>query len=160
MRIKKIKDFGLGLFVCLFSLILCFLIIPSQVHVPKAFERGVSAQSPAFFPTVISVSMFLLGCVIIAHSLARKEAIGDENFLEHRFTRQGILIIFSLLIYFVLLGTVGFYIGSGLILVLLVWFFGERRWRLTFFVIGFFLLGIYFFFEKTMDVMLIGPSLF
>ena len=159
MNIKSFShEFWIGALLLFISLLAYFIIIPEQVG--GEIQRGVA---PTFFPRLSAVWVGFFSLLILIRSLlsVEKNPHTMPSPIETRAGRKGaILTILGSILYLVLCSLVSYIVSTLLILVLLTWTLGERRWYLIILATLVTTFGIYFLFGKVMSVQLPEGVLF
>src|SRR3990172_983613 len=108
-------------------------VIPSQITIPR-FEVGGGvggiAASPLFFPRLMAALLGTLGVIIFlrGHSRERNLRDGEGFAFEHSEALRLAVTAAILIVYAVLLETVGYLLLTPVTLVALCVFLGFRRW--------------------------------
>ena len=122
-------------FLIAFSLVLIGWVIPNYTSAPQS-DLDVR---PSFIPNVAAGVILFLACLMLYNSLKRVKAeqedvIDDEEFGDEAsgIGREELLNLVLWLITsaaaVILLGILGFSIVSGLFLIGLMWYAGQRNW--------------------------------
>jgi hypothetical protein len=131
---KHDRDFLVACFVIL----LAILVFWSSMTMPM---RGDLIESPAIFPGLMSVTLFLFGVLYAARSSARGGRIKLSDlcrsvvplFASHQ-TRPLVLgVLFPAVYVFVAVPLIGFYISSALFMTLMFYVY-VKPWRRWFFL--------------------------
>lgn len=137
MRVADFSDLATSGVTIAFACLALFVLIPVGVEDPGSID--VLALGPAFWPSVISVFMFLMGVILGAQGIRRLRADrvtagadrGDQRSLatalsEYAFGRWfGALVLLAA--FYVLLEPLGMIVASMLVMVALMLLGGERR---------------------------------
>jgi branched-subunit amino acid transport protein AzlD len=143
----RFKDFYLGLFLFIFSLVLIFWLIPEQVEISESWGQTVKAD---FFPYAITFLLAGLSLLLIFQSnRTGRFATRVEDKKVSSVTVICILILFAFYFGIMLIGMVPMGILS---LFALMKTFGFRRWHWALLLSITFVLGIFFFFEEIAQV--------
>lgn len=147
------------------SIILYWIIIPGQIHIPSQVTSAF--LSPAFAPKVFTLFLGLMGLVLLLITLVRSRTGSPTPSIE-RVNKKGILreegvVVIILIICFVFALSIkyfGMVFPSILFLGIMMSYFGQRKWVL---VLTIMLLGpliLYFFFHDLAKVVLPKGTLF
>lgn len=135
-----------------FALSVYFFIIPAQVYVPKAFIG--TANSPAFLPKLICITLALLSAIYLVNSLIafrREPAQGRVRASDWGIAGAmiGICIVYvgGILV-------IGLTIASALCVAGSIYFFGERRYGLITVIAVLLPALLWYFFVKIANILL------
>lgn len=152
-------DRWLGAGLVAASLLLLFVVIPSQITVPKIAIGGGSGgivASPLFFPSLMAITIGCLGALVFLRGHSRSRALANgEGFpfeAEQIYRIGGTVILLGLYLY--LLEDVGYVLLTPVALVALSAFLGFRRWATLIFVSIVFTVVVYVGFRYGMKVFL------
>lgn len=108
-----------GIFVSLFGIVVLFFVIPNQIEI---VDYGW--LKPATLPTIATIIIILSGAL---HSVFPK---GEVKFTLALALRA--LMIFSIGVLGVWLMTLSYLLAAPLLMLVLMWVVGERRWKWLF----------------------------
>jgi len=115
-----------GLIIIAFALIVYFILIPTQIPPDR---MGLSSS---FFPKFSAIVIAGLGVILFFKPLFSKNSENAE--LIFRMDRVSVIraiIIFSFMVsYIFLLHFIGFLISTPLILAMMLYYSGQRNWRI------------------------------
>ena len=153
MKIKSLgPDFWIGILCVSVCLLAYFVVIPREVE--GEIQRGVA---PTFFPKLSAIWIGFFSIFMLIKSLfsTTKNNQSEENLAEKRLGRKGVILtILGSIVYLILCSLVSFVTSTILILVLLMWTLGERRWYLIATATLVTTFGIYILFGMFMSVQL------
>jgi uncharacterized membrane protein len=159
MKIKPLEEDvwvgGLFFFICVF---LYFVIVPREVQ--GEIQRGLA---PDFFPKLSVWWVGIFSLFILAKRLVsdEKDHRPEESSIERRAGRKGALFtVLGSILYLILCCLVSYVVSTILILVILTWVLGERRWYMIAVATLVTTFGIYFLFGSFMSVQLPEGILF
>ncbi len=104
-----------GIFVSLFGVVVLFFVIPNQIEI---VDYGW--LKPATLPSLAAIIIIVSGAL---HSVFPKGGVEFEPALALR-----ALLIFSIGVVGIWLMTVKYLIAAPLLMLVLMWVIGERRW--------------------------------
>ena len=147
---NKAEKVGGGILL-IFSLVLLFVLIPSQVKEVKGF--GVS---PRVFPIILSMILLVLSLSLFWRGHSNKATDKDTNEYEISAKETKLVLLTVLLIgaYIVMLEYLGYLITTVVVLGFLMYMYGQKNIKsivITSLVIP---LTIYYFFTKLMQIRL------
>lgn len=144
MKNLSLKSKILGLSAISFSVVATLIIIPNGIYIPDniPFE-----QSPAFFPTLLSLAIGVIGFTILALKESPIDEVGGDNTNLKDFA--AIVLLFGL--YYLLIETIGLLLASIFILYGFMKMFGAEGQIKTSVVAILIPVSLAFFFE-TFDV--------
>ena len=116
----------------------------------KLHRKGDWALSPALFPLIITIGLFLLSLSLIHKGLRNEDKYANQ---KGDFKRVLVIIVFSF-IYLYLLAKAGFVLASIIYIFSFMWILGERRWWLLGSISTITPLAIYYVFVNLLDVYL------
>jgi hypothetical protein len=159
------SDIVPAVFLIVFSIILYWIIIPAQIHIPSQVKSAF--LSPAFAPKVFTLFVGLMGLVLLLITLVRLRTGSSISRIE-RVDRKGVLreesvIVAILIICFVFALSIkyfGMVIPSILFLGIMMSYFGQRKWVLVLIIMLLVPLILYFFFHDLANVVLPKGTLF
>ncbi len=144
---KKTKDFYLGIFLFVFSLVLTFWLIPFHVETMEGSQDSVKAS---FFPYSITFVLALLSMLLVYYSPQTSHHATRAG--DKRVTIVTITCIAILFIFYYGIRMIGMVPMSILSLFVLMRIYGFQKWYWALpFSVAFVLL-IFFFFEKIAQV--------
>ena len=158
MRIVN-KDTWLGLGLAVFFGILLMCVIPSAVVVPSNIK--VSSLRPDFWPIVLCI--FLVTCSLLLAVLSfRESADPDTPIRKKKEVSHGkravpanvkpFMTIAGLLAYYFAIEPLGIVISSSLVLAMLTFFYGEKRFKIVIPLAVLLPVVLYLFFTKVASV--------
>lgn len=115
-----------GVLLILFSLMMYFVIIPSQVKHIEGY--GISPQT---FPKLMAVLLFVFSVIYTIQSCMNKE---QETSYSHSSREQFIRFIVTILItviYIMCIGKFGYIVSTIIALGAYLYMFGVRDWKIT-----------------------------
>lgn len=127
-----VKDLQIGLFMVLFSMVLIFWLIPSQVEL---FSLGGSSEpllDARSFPYIIAACIGILGLLLsLTACVGKRESLktGEPVTTAGRLRVVGLCTISALYVWLVFL--VGYTIPTVVATLLFMFLFGENRWWLA-----------------------------
>ena len=146
------QDFLVGLLLIAVCLVVYFVIVPKQVQ--GEIQRGLP---PDFFPkfSLIWVGLFAFFLSVKSLFARATDLPFEESAIALKEGRKGVTFaIVGTLSYLILCSLTGFIPSTLLILVILMWIFGERR-RIMFVTVPLIVtVAIYLVFAKLMAVQL------
>ena len=140
------REINVGLIVVALALLSIFVVIPSGVVVPESID--IAVMSPDFWPLVVSIAAGLAGVfVTLGGVIELKRA--DKNGPEHspmdetlpielegdeyrpfgEATLRVVVTVGVLLALYFLVPFIGIVVGTMVMLVILIRFSGETRWK-------------------------------
>ncbi len=144
---KKTKDFYLGIFLFVFSLVLIFWLIPFHVETMEGSQDSVKAS---FFPYGITFVLALLSMLLVYYSPQTSHHATRAG--DKRVTLVTVACIAILFIFYYGIRIIGMVPMSILSLFVLMRIYGFQKWYWALpFSVAFVLL-IFFFFEKIAQV--------
>ena len=144
---------GTALFFTILSLLL-LISVPYQIAKPRlVMGRALTALDASLFPYIALGAMMLLSSLFLYRNLRGKLKLQPFNFTVSELCRTSIsLIIFFC--YALLMEPIGFMASSGLALLTLTAFYGNRNWWVGIAVSVCFPVIIYFLFLYAFQVYL------
>jgi len=126
---RLLTNVKVGLAVIIISLLLIFVLIPTIPHAQDMPTFAATGMNPKFFPAAIATGMIFLSFVLIVLSYLAPRVSSESvaSIGKKEMTRVGITAILGL-VYVFLVYLLGYLISTIVILGLLLWFYGERRW--------------------------------
>jgi putative tricarboxylic transport membrane protein len=118
-----------GIFIFVFGLLIYFVLIPYGIKVPK--NIAYVTTSPAFWPSIISVVIIIMGALLIIQE--KNNITGSDAEIPTPWkTRAPRLLIIALMLFgfYSLIETLGMVVPSIVLIFSLMIFSGHRRWRL------------------------------
>lgn len=109
--------------------ILLFLI--SAFFIKESFKLHNNQSwtlSPALFPIIITVLIFLFSIALIVQGMKNKEEVQERKRLENG--RGFLLVLFISIMYLIILPKLHFLMASIIYLFLFLFILGERKWWL------------------------------
>jgi putative tricarboxylic transport membrane protein len=152
-------DALIGLLVIVLSSLILFVLIPTIPH--DILQTGRTSISPKFFPTVIGITMMVLGCILIITSYLAP-SVGKELVLQigKKELYRVFLATFTGLFYVILMYLIGYLIPTIVVLAFLLWFYGENRWAVTFPLAVGISLAMFYLFGRVLMLMMPRGVLF
>lgn len=151
-RISVDQLLGLGLIA--FCIIFYFVIIPWQIYQPARLHGPLS---PRYFPRLITLFLLFVG-VLLTSGITIKR--GAKEIKEPEFMKDTVQIIAVFIVYYYLIGLLGWFTSSVTTLAFMTFLYGSRSWKITLFLSAALPLVLYLFFEKIAHVMLPRGFLF
>jgi len=139
-----------------------FCVVVYVVLIPTQIGKDEMGLPSAFFPEVSVIALGGLSALLFlkAH-FGKKPEVQEIIFRMSREEARRLMIIFVLMsLYVFLLHLMGFIISSPLILGLLMYYAGQRNWRIILPTIVGIPAIIYLFFEKGLKIILPTGRLF
>ena len=141
--------------VLLVFCVVVYLIIPIEIQELMRYDASMGL-SPAVFP---KLSVFLIAgfsAVLIFSALRPKDVAPreDRRALGMGSRARVITTFIIILAYVYLIGIVGYLVITPLALIILMWYFGERRWLLILSVAILATTGLFCFFRYIMYIIL------
>jgi putative tricarboxylic transport membrane protein len=150
----KRQDVIIGAILAFLSAVIYLLIRSSELH---SVSRGEVGLSPAFFPELAFIFIFISSCILAILSYYKPHERQQSEISKPFDTSQMKLvgtIVFILLLYIILINIIGYYISSFVVLVTLFWVFRVKSWyKILPISIGLMVM-VFFFFEKGLRVLL------
>jgi hypothetical protein len=154
-----------AILLIVFSIILYWIIIPDQIHIPSQVKSAF--LSPAFAPKAFTLFLGLMALVLLLVTLVRLRT-GPPTPSVKRVNKKGILreegvIITILIICFVFALSIkyfGMVMPSIFFLGIMMSYFGQRKWGLVLIIMLLVPLILYFFFHDLAKVVLPKGTLF
>jgi putative tricarboxylic transport membrane protein len=142
-----------ALFLLIFSVV-AYLLIPYQIEKPQMiFGRSLMNLEPSFFPRLSIVGLFFLSLWYLTHSFQIPEKNLFKEMGKAGLTRVGVTFLVTLG-YALLFEPLGFVLSSGLMVLILTIYFGNRNLFLIVAVTAAAPLIVYYLFTKTLQVSL------
>jgi len=167
-KVRK-SDLIPAIFFILFSIVLYWIIIPDQIHIPSQVQSEF--LSPAFAPKVFAFFLGLVAFILLLNSIVRIrrytlnasmkpgiEHVEKKSLLREEGLVAAILIICC--IFAVSIEYFGMVIPSIFFLGIMMAYFGQRKWILVLVIMLLVPLILYFFFHDLARVVLPKGSLF
>jgi len=163
MNTRKIdvKTTVTGLIFLIASLVVYFLIIPSQIEEPPG---GSLAMSPSLFCQVMTGILIFLSLLFMVGGIfagnrgtaAERAAVQKGDEIDHKkvFVTIGVAVL-----YLFIFETVGFFVSTAAVLLFLMVYYGSRNWVHVLGVMAVILAFIYFLFVLGLKVVLPGGVL-
>jgi hypothetical protein len=139
--------------VLLVFCVVVYLIIPIEIQELMRYDASMGL-SPAVFP---KISVFLIAgfsAVLIFFGLRPKDVAQDRQALGIGSRARVITAFIIILVYVYLIGILGYLVITPLALIILMWYFGERRWLLILSVAILTTTGLFCFFRYIMYIIL------
>ncbi|NIS69558.1 MAG: hypothetical protein GTO12_11585 [Proteobacteria bacterium] len=139
--------------VLLVFCVVVYLIIPIEIQELMRYDASMGL-SPAVFP---KISVFLIAgfsAVLIFFGLRPKDVAQDRRALGIGSRARVITTFTIILVYVYLIGILGYLVITPLALIILMWYFGERRWLLILSVAILTTTGLFCFFRYIMYIIL------
>ena len=157
MKLNSVKqDFWIGILLLTLCLLAYFFVIPAQVQ--GEIQRGMP---PTFFPNLSVIWIGVFSVLLVVRSFVPQTEAAKESVAKRRSGRNGAMFTISAgVVYLVLCSLFSFVISTIVILAILMWALGERRWH---FIVSATLVttfGIYVVFDWLMSVQLPEGMLF
>jgi len=162
LRGKNLKkqDVIIGTILAFASGVIFFLIRSSELH---SVSQGEVGLSPAFFPELAFLLIFILSCILIilAYFKSDKRQTSEtvKKFDLTQMKQVGTIFL-VLILYVILINIIGYYISSLATLVTLFWIFRVKSWYTILPVSILLMVLIFFFFEMGLKVLLPRGILF
>ncbi|NIO20065.1 MAG: hypothetical protein GTN76_04805 [Candidatus Aenigmarchaeota archaeon] len=147
---RKYLDKISAIILIVFGLIVYFILIPTQIGKDK---MGLPS---AFFPELSIFALAGLSLLLFIKAHFERKPEGEEiifHMSREEFLRLMVILVMMSL-YVILLHFVGFIISSPVILGLLMYYSGQRKWKIILPIIVFIPVIIYLFFEKGLKIIL------
>jgi putative tricarboxylic transport membrane protein len=147
------------------SIVLYWIIIPNQIHVPSQVKSAF--LSPAFAPKAFTLFLGCMALVLLLFALVRLRLDFTIASIK-RLNMKGILreegVVFAIVIicfvFVVSIEYLGMVIPSIFFLGIMMSYFGQRKWGLILIIMLLVPLILYFFFHDLAKVVLPKGSLF
>jgi hypothetical protein len=162
LRGKNLKkqDVIIGTILAFASGIIYLLIRSSELH---SVSQGEVGLSPAFFPELAFILIFLLSCLLTILSYfksdARQPSETAKKFDLIQMKQVGTIFL-VLILYVILINFIGYYIASFATLLTLFWIFRVKSWYTILPVSILLMVMVFFFFEMGLKVLLPRGFLF
>lgn len=157
--VKLTVDARIGLVLLILSLVIIFVLIPT---IPRdVFLSARGEVHSRFFPMAIAIGMIVLSVILIMGSYLVPR-VGDRPVSSARkkeIIRVGETVVLAL-VYVFLMYLLGYLIPTIVILGLLFWFSGERRWAVILTTAIGVSLAFYYFFGRILMLMMPRGLLF
>ncbi len=155
------KDFKTGIFIVIFAILLFVYIIPNHiVDNPKLIVSN-PAMSSRLFPYVLSIGLGIVGVAMMLAEIVNKKAWSNKKHMINQTAIARVLALLGLaLLYYWLMGILGYLLTSMLLLPVLMLFYGYRHYKVIVIVSIAFPLIMYYLFVTFMYVPLPKGILF
>lgn len=157
--VKLTVDARIGLVLLILSLVIIFVLIPT---IPRDIFLSVRGEAQSrFFPMAIAIGMMVLSVILIIGSYLVPR-VGDRPVSSARkkeIIRVGEAAVLAF-VYVFLMYLLGYLIPTIVILGLLFWFSGERRWTVILPTAIGVSLAFYYFFGRILMLMMPRGLLF
>lgn len=149
------RDSLLGVVLLAFSMLLMFVIIPSQVVDPKVPGTFIA---PDFFPKALAGFLIFLSALLVYNGQAT--AAQSERADDKRITSATLMCIALILIAIWAIRWVGMMPASCIAMVLLMRMFGYEDWKKSILIALGFIIVMFLFFEKIAGISIPRGALF
>jgi hypothetical protein len=158
---KVSKDFKTGIFLVLFAILLFVYLIPNHIVDNPRLIVSNPAMSSRLFPYVLSIGLGIVGIAMMIAELVNKKAWTKSKHLINQTAIVRVLALFGIaLLYYWLMGILGYILTSMLILPVLMLFYGYRQYKVIVIISIAFPLIMYYLFVTFMYVPLPKGILF
>lgn len=141
--------------------VLYWRIIPTQISVPSMIKSPY--LSPAFSPRVFTLYLGVMAVILLLISFAdrkkskpAKDPVPDEKKMKLKMAAKEQLLVFTIwlvcVLYIFSIYLVGIIIPSALLLGILMFFFGQKRWTIIVSILIIVPLTLYLFFHGLANV--------
>jgi hypothetical protein len=155
------KDFKTGIFLVLFAILLYVYLIPNYIVDNPRLIVSNPAMSSRLYPYVISIGLGIVGAAMMIAELVNKKAwIKSKNLINQTAIIRVLALFGIALLYYWLMGILGYILTSMLILPALMLFYGYRQYKVIVIVSIAFPLIMYYLFVTFMYVPLPKGILF
>jgi len=144
--LKRIFNFNtaLALLIIVFSIVLYFYIIPTQIDKPR-LVIGRNPLDADMFPQVMAITLFIIGLIYLLVSFRIRETNGFKSLDREAITNVMVTIIACAIYSFILVGNdtghhigvdfgdlkIGFVVPSVILIFVLSLFYGNANWWLA-----------------------------
>ncbi|MBW1973542.1 MAG: hypothetical protein DRG20_01955 [Deltaproteobacteria bacterium] len=151
---KKIlnRDQKSGIFIFIFSIFLYFYLIPNEVK-----GKATGGMKPSFIPDLLAIILAFLSLLLIFEPFIRSLKTKEKIFINEqpiKIPSRTIVVSAIFFAYIFITPFLGYLLSSFLILAILLFYFGNRKWYIVIPLIFVFPLMLYWFFAKVMLVLL------
>jgi hypothetical protein len=140
--------------VLLIFCVAVYLIIPSQIPELMRYDASMGL-SPAVFP---KLAVFLIagfsGLLILFGLRSKKDTMEDQGALKWETGLRAVVTFGILAAYVILIDIFGYFVMTPLALVVLMWYFGEKRWPLILSLSVLITISLFAFFRYIMYIIL------
>lgn len=165
---RNLGNMIISSFMLLISIIIFFIIIPTQIQNPPQVKSIF--LKPTFAPRVFTILLGVLGLILLLKAILKRkvglfkeeeteEAYGDEKYTFEK-EKLAIFVLFICVITVILINYIGIVVSSIFFLVFIMMYFGQKRWLLIILVSVLVPIILFFFFHELANVMLPMGRLF
>jgi len=145
-----------GIFFLLFGVLSYFVLVPKGIVVPK--NIGHITTSPAFWPSIISIIIGLMGVLLmlpekITSSVDEDSSDDDEKRTPWKTRIPRLLVVLALLFaFYYSIESLGMVVPAMLLIFILMVYSGYRRWGLIVFLSALVPIILYIFFVHVANI--------